>query len=128
MSKRFLFVGENPSRTAHRKGWTWRDGRLAGCTLFEALRGCGINPDKCGFANAFGDNPDPDPWEADVRLRCLEAAACAGVKLVALGEKVSRVLTMNSIPHIKLRHPAARGAGRARNAYQAHVAETLRAA
>lgn len=126
MSRRFLFVGEQPSRTAFDKGWTWKDGRLAAKTLFDALYLCGIDPQQCGFVNGFCDHPgEPDPADVVSRVRCLIAAANAGTKIVALGEKVAELLSGNNIPHRKLRHPAARGAGRAHSVYAAHVKMVL---
>lgn len=128
-ARRFLFVGEKPSPTAHKNGWTWRDGRLAAKPLFEALRGCGIDPDKCGFTNAFADHIGKlTLLEINGRMSCLRAAADAGTKIVALGNKVASLLNEHGIPHIKLRHPAARGAGRAKSIYAAHVKSTLEAA
>lgn len=129
MTKRFLFVGEQPSPTAYKKGWTWRDGRLAAKTLFDALKDCGINPDDCGFVNLFGDHPERNSnVEIGARLKCFKAAADAGSKIVALGNKVSMLLGHHGIAHVYMRHPAARGAGRARDVYAAHVKQTLEAA
>lgn len=34
-SGRLVFIGECRSLTAQRKGWTWKDGRLAAKPLFE---------------------------------------------------------------------------------------------
>lgn len=126
MSRRFLFVGEQPSVTAYKNGWTWHHGRLAAKTLFAAFQVCGIDPTICGFTNVFGDHPGkPSKRETNARLHCLRAAADAGVQVVALGNKVSKALLEGEVRHITMRHPAARGAGRARDVYAAHVKEVL---
>lgn len=125
----FIFVGEQPSHTAYRNGWTWESGRLAAKPLFEALRACGIDPEQCGFVNAFCDHPgEPEEVDTSARLHALRAAERAGVKLVAMGNKVSTLLTACGIKHIPLRHPAARGALRRGDLYASHVRSVLRAA
>lgn len=126
---RLLFVGEIPSNTAHRNGWTWESGRLAAKPLFEALRAINIDPAHCGFINIYGENPKANLNTqctcAQERAKTLKAIAPLGVTIVAMGNKVSEVLTNYEVVHIKLRHPAARGAGRKSAAYHAHVADTL---
>lgn len=125
--RRYLFVGERPSPTAYKNGWTWHSGRLAARSLFDALEACGVEPHKCGFVNAFCDSPyfEPTQKEVTARVSCLRAAADAGAKIVALGLKVSRLLYANGVPHVTMRHPAARGAGRKRAAYANHVKNVL---
>ncbi len=56
------------------------------------------------------------------RIRLL---AEAGADIVAMVRPVQAVLNHTSLPHRCLIHPAARGAIRARAAYQAHVAAVL---
>ena len=123
-----LFVGEKPSRTAYERGWTWESGRLAAATLFDALGVAGIDARACRFTNLFGDHPEAAErlqGYADNRLRDLRRQAEKGVHIIALGKKVERMLSDHCVPHIALRHPAARGAGRGRAIYAAHVVEKL---
>jgi hypothetical protein len=59
-----IFVGECRSLTAQRRGWTWRDGRLAAKPLFEALTAMGINPTLHEFMNLWTDAVAPVvPWQ-----------------------------------------------------------------
>jgi hypothetical protein len=53
--------------------------------------------------------------------------AALGVPLVALGRRVEAALARDGLPHRFLIHPAARGAIRRRDRYQAHVAAVLTA-
>jgi uracil-DNA glycosylase len=124
---RFLFVGEKPSPTAQRKGWSWDDGRVAARTLHEALRATGIEPSECGFTNLFGQTADAPEKGAELvaRVDVLRAVSRAGVIVVALGTKVARQLERHSVPHVPLIHPAARGQIRARERYVAHVGAVL---
>jgi hypothetical protein len=125
---RFLFVGERPSEKAFRMGWTWESGRLAAKPLFEALAACGIAPQACGFVNLFGERPDAarsGTRTIDDRLLVIRAAAEAGTRIVALGNRVSAALVSGNVPHLTLIHPAARGAIRLRETYVAHVREVL---
>lgn len=124
----YLFVGERPSITAYCKGWTWRDGRLAAATLFEALLRKGVAPLEQGYVNLFGDHPDSlirYTTEAQARAAVISEIAKAGVMVVALGRQVEKALNTYGIPNRAIRHPAARGAGRAREIYINHICETL---
>lgn len=126
--KSFFFVGEKPSRTAHERGLTWRDGQLAAKTLFDALRACKIDPEACTFYNLFGDHPDdPETLNAASRLRLnvIEAAASNRIEIVAMGQKVSRVLAKANVAHRTLVHPAARGRIRGKSVYIDHVKTVL---
>lgn len=120
-----LFVGEKPSRTAHEKGWTWKDRRLAGKTLGDALDVVGLPETQRFFVNLYGDNWMNTHIPRPLVVGYIRTVNQQEWRVVALGERVSRHLAMNSISHVKLRHPAARGAGRARQAYIDHVKEAL---
>ena len=44
--RRYLFVGEKPSITAHNRDVVWADGGLAAKQLFDGLRKLGIDPGR----------------------------------------------------------------------------------
>lgn len=115
-----LFVGETRSPTAKRKGWTWKDGRLAAKPLFEALQAMGVDPLAHEFVNLWTDG--------GVMLGSVISRIRRAAIVVALGQRVSRELRQLSIEHVALVHPAARGAIRKRERYHAHVAARLGAA
>ena len=121
--EQIIFIGECRSPTARKKGWVWKDGRLAAKPLFEALRAMGVDPARQVFVNLWND---PRP-----RAR---PTLCTGIVIglrasrapkVALGSRVSRQLTKLKIKHVALVHPAARGLIRKRERYHAHVKERL---
>lgn len=116
------FIGEKPSLTAFQKGWTWRDGRLAAKSLFDALHTIGISPIECEFYNLFGDHPD-DPEIAPIE-RITDISMRAGT-IVAMGDKVSILLSKHEISHKKIVHPAARGFIRKRERYAQHLRDVL---
>lgn len=122
----YVFVGENRSKKAIDLGVTWKDGKLAARTLFEALRVAGIDPDPDvhKFVNLFHDGDD---FCVDVvMLDAIRRWHKAGRTVVALGRRVQGVLSLESgMNFIPLVHPAARGKIRARTVYQAHVATAL---
>ena len=121
---KITFIGEKPSITAFEKGWTWKSGRLAAKTLFDALHAMDIDPQACEFLNLFGDHPDDPECPGTGRLSTISAIAEQNI-VIAMGLKVARELQAANIPHRVMRHPAARGAGRRRDLYLAHVRETL---
>lgn len=126
--RRFLFVGEKPSRTAYRRGLTWQDGALAAKTLFDALDAAGITRESCAFVNLFGETPvaSLSPKTPVVRERLIVFRSIAKiVTIVAMGSRVQRVLAEAGIPHLHIVHPAARGAIRAKAVYQQHAADVL---
>jgi hypothetical protein len=118
----YLFVGEERSPTAVRMGVTWKDGRLAAIPLFEGLRACRLEPKAQEFCNLFyGKKCDR------VNKKVLHAIKSSPHPIVALGNRVQRVLTEKGVQHIQLVHPAARGRIRKRERYIAHVVERLKA-
>lgn len=130
---RLLFVGECRSITAQRKGWTWKDGRLAAKPLFEALAAMGVDAAAHRYVNLWDDtmtgttfgnavHPGIRPSKiAFIRAR----RDIDGLIVVALGKRVSAELTKRGIDHVALVHPAARGKIRKRERYHAHVAKQL---
>ncbi len=127
----FLFVGGRRAVAAIRLDVRWEDGRLAARTLHAALRVAGLDPTAQAYTDLFAD-PVPGggaaPFVVAVAIRAqLHAAASLGVPLVALGCRVEMALTRDGLAHRVLRHPAARGASRRRDRYQAHVAAALAA-
>src|SRR5579871_456834 len=119
-----FYRGETSPR-AIKIGANWLKGKLAAKTLHDALPACGIAPLQQRFINIFGDNPGAPSVEIVSRIRLIRALSKKGYRIVALGNKVSRILTRNGVEHTHLIHPAARGAIRLRERYQAHVAERL---
>jgi hypothetical protein len=108
-------VGEERSQRAKDLGLTWADGGLAAKPLFEALRGCGIDPEKVEFTNWF---------ERGGKTTVIRAVA-AKRTIVGMGLKVQKALKECGIPHKAIVHPAARGRIRKRERYCAHVKEVL---
>ncbi len=107
-----LFVGEKRSKLAKKMKVTWKDGRLAAKQLFDALKYCGIDPKDVEFRNYF------------------EKGGPAFVKsyngpIIAMGDKVSKALTMAGIEHYFIYHPAARGTIRKKEIYCEHVKTNL---
>lgn len=114
---RFLFVGENRSSTAIRKGYTWEDcpdeGVLCAKKLFYALRKAGVEPRKHDFINAWDDSGDPQ--EIDIRGRVV----------VAMGQRVQDELISRGIAFIPIVHPAARGIWCRHSEYATMIDEIL---
>jgi hypothetical protein len=123
--KLYLFVGERPSPKALQMGVTWADGRLAAKQLFDALMDSGIDPAEQLFDNVF--RPDPLGPEEVCRnaLRRISRAAAGGVVVVAMGQKVSRVLANRGLDCLSIVHPAARGRIRKKTRYAEHVRSVL---
>ena len=105
-------------------GAHWTDGRLCAKTLHDALRRTGVDPAQAVFLNLFHDEP-ADDLPCHNALQAVRSLAGTGACIVALGRRVQAALTRAGVAHVGLVHPAARGAIRARAAYQAHVAAVL---
>jgi len=118
-----MFVGEEKSPTAIRKGWSWEDGRLAAKQLFRALDNSrdilSIDPKDCKFVNLF----EPEGIKMLFNGK-LKTWARKGI-VVALGKKVSNMLDTYEIRHYKMVHPAARGNIRKKENYINHTREVL---
>ncbi len=112
MKRKYLFVGEQRSPTAIRKGWRWEDRRLAGKTLHDAFPA-----DTCvSFVNLFEDT---------AALDIIYTGLGCNWVVVGLGQKVQRALTRLRLPHLAMAHPAARGTIRRKENYRAHVRAVL---
>jgi hypothetical protein len=123
VKRRYVFVGEKRSRRAIAMGARWESGRLAARTLHDALREAGLEPAEQRYLNAFLDG---EGWILDpAALATVRALADAGMPVIGMGRRVQAVLARAGVLHLALVHPAARGAIRARAAYQAHVAAVL---
>lgn len=122
-----IFVGERQSPKAARYGHTWQSGQAAAATLHRALLAAGIDPSAQTFANLWSVPGLRDPKRPPRRdvLRSLRRAHREGELIVAMGALVARELQRHKIPHVPLRHPAARGKMRRRDLYEAHVREVL---
>tara|TARA_R100000008_G_scaffold86711_1_gene81066 strand:+ start:9116 stop:9547 length:432 start_codon:yes stop_codon:yes gene_type:complete len=120
LDKQILFIGEEKSPTAVRKGWSWEDGRLAAKQLFDGLKGAEdiikVIPKECKFVNLFEED-----GKALVNSRKLY-----NYIVIALGDKVSKGLDNRAIKHYKMVHPAARGKIRKKENYINHTREVLK--
>lgn len=115
----FLFVGECPSETAKRRGWSWADGRLAAKQLFDALVAIGIEPKRQDFVNLFSGPA------CRVRGAALRKLRSTRRVVVALGSKVQSALRRKGIAFRPMIHPAARGKIRLKQRYADHVRSVL---
>ena len=122
-AQRYVFVGQCRSNRAIRMGAHWEDGRLAGKTLHDALRAVGLDPREQTYLNLFRDD-DPQALDQAALARVCNLAN-AGTVIVGLRKVVQAALARAGVAHLPLVHPAARGAIRARHAYQDHVAKVL---
>lgn len=123
----YLFVGERPSRRAVQIGASWHNGKLAACTLWRALEAIGLDPQDQGFCNIWMD-AEPGEHDAAHEESALVLARVYleyGGTIVGMGQTVCAWLDRHAIPHRTMIHPAARGAIRRRETYQAHVAAVL---
>ena len=89
---------------------------MAAKQLFDALRACEIDPNKQLYDNLF--------TQGDMH-RFIRKLKRTKRIVVAMGKKVGNFFDKNSIHHIKLIHPAARGNIRKKENYIAHVRERL---
>lgn len=109
--KNILFVGEERSELAIKKGWTWKDRRLAAAHLSKATDALGLDWDSLYFKNVFEDDID------DIK-------SFDGI-VVAMGRKVERELKKHQIKHEFIYHPATRGEVRNIEKYKNHVKERI---
>lgn len=120
-------MGENRSKTAQEKGWSWQEcqrtgiPRLAAKPLWEALTEMNISPSEQIFFNLWDDE-----WQLNKFIpEILTEMAEDGEIIVALGQKVHNELTKQGIPHREMIHPAARGKIRKTSLFRKHVREVL---
>jgi hypothetical protein len=123
----FLFVGERPSPKAAAIGATWQNGRLSAKNLREAIAAAGYDPAEQEYLNLWcGPEALPnDHLHAAEACRMIRLWLAQGFVVVGMGDLVCRELKRAGIPHLKLVHPAARGAIRKTERYRAHVREVL---
>jgi len=112
----FLFVGEDRSQRAIKMNVTWKDGKLAAKTLFDALEYSKINLKNCTFCNLF--EKGGEQIVARYKYTCT-------VTVVGMGKKVQKRLAELGVTHTPLIHPAARGKIRKKELYRQHVKDTL---
>ena len=118
-----LFVGEKRSQRAIDLGYSWDDGRLAGCTLLAALEACGYSRTIRDFkiVNAYLDNGSENTQARDL-ARTLHGK---GWLVIGMGHAAQHMLDVWRVPYRPMIHPAARGAIRKRERYHAHVRAVL---
>lgn len=127
MTTTFLFVGERPSHRAVEIGATWQNGRLAAKQLHDALRALNTDPEEHEYCNLYRQ-PDAGPWDiADEQeaLQVVRQAQATGLTIIGMGAIVSMRLEIAGVAHLRLIHPAARGAIRRKDRYTAHVGSVL---
>ena len=117
----YLFVGEEPSKTAILKGWKWGDNQLCSKTLINALNACNIKKHQYDFVNLF----ENQMVKQEVVTELGNQSRLEDLTIVGMGRKVQRVLSNFEIPHLELIHPAARGSIRKTILYIQHVNEVL---
>lgn len=114
----FLFVGEERSKTAKEKDYTWDnvpyDGALCARKLFKALRSSGIEPREHLFVNIKDDNGN------------LQEIFPEGKVVIAMGLTVQRELAKRGISFIPIVHPAARGIWCRQEEYNQMVKNSLK--
>ena len=117
---RYLFVGEKRSKRAILLGVTWDDVALCSKTLHEALQAIGVYG-SVRILNLWGDDGRLQHWT----IKQIQGFVRRGYMVIGMGQKVQAILTQEGIAHIPMIHPAARGAIRKKEDYQAHVALCL---
>lgn len=130
MNTTFLFVGERPSHLADRIGATWANGKLAAKQLHDALRMLNIDPAKQLYVNLWrtpGTGKPVDEYPEVQAIVYIAECRAMGCVVVGMGALVCQELTRRGVPHLAMVHPAARGAIRKKERYQAHVASVLTA-
>jgi len=123
----YIFVGENRSKTAKEKGWSWQECQTTGIPknsakkLWEALNKLNINPDYQIFHNLWNDDGELNRNVVEV----LKEMAEDGEVIIGMGKKVQGELKNLNIPHREMVHPAARGKWYNRDLYSQHVKKVL---
>lgn len=125
--KTFIFVGENRSKTAQEKEYSWegcqRSGKpvLSAIRFFDALSYLGLDPGEQIILNLWNDD-----WTFNIDvLGNLKVLADKGEIIVGMGKRVQTELERLGIPHRKLIHPAARGKIASKELYRRHLGEVL---
>jgi len=118
-SIKILFVGEEPSKTALSKNYSWEDGRLCAKQLFDAFKSNGYHSSDAEFINLFHNG--------DVLVSSLNLIQQSKKPIVAMGRKVQKALDIHNVSYQPMVHPAARGTIRNKENYSLHVKETLKA-
>jgi len=121
---KFLFVGERPSQKAISMGVSWRDGRLAAKQLFDGLRKLKLDPEFHLYDNVFVPMTSGKESVCRNAIRRIRYHAQKGVVVVAMGQKVKKVLD-GIVPFKAIVHPAARGLIRKKSRYATHLKEVL---
>lgn len=124
---KFLFVGERPSHQAVKIGATWQNGKLAAKQLHDALRALGIEPSDHEYCNLYTQPAScaRDAADEQATLKAVRQAQASGLIIVGMGAVVSMRLEIADITHLRLIHPAARGAIRKKERYTEHVSLVL---
>ena len=122
-----MFVGENRSKTAIEKGWSWQECQRTGkpvlCAkpLWDALTEIDLNPNEQIFFNLWDDEWNKNDFIPEI----LKEMAEDGETIVGMGRKVQTELQKLGIQHKEIVHPAARGKIRKTELYRAHLKKVL---
>jgi len=112
----FLFVGENRSPLAIKKGYTWDSvpevSAHHSTKLFRALTNIGLTRDQ-QFVNAWNDDGSVNEFDTNGKI------------VIAMGQKVQEELKRRGIPFIPIVHPAARGIWCKQEEYNKMISESL---
>lgn len=122
---KYLFIGEERSKTAIERNMRWEDEALCAKTLFRALRAADIAPEECSFMNLF-EPLRPQGIMAESHTHWINALRLNGYHPIAMGRRVERGLNKLGVKDFGfIFHPATRGSIRARDNYINHVKEQL---
>lgn len=127
MREIYVFVGENRSKTAQEKGYSWTECQktgkpvLSAIQLWNALEKIGLNPNEQIFFNLWDD----DFQENKLIPEILKEMAEDGEEIIGMGKNVQDQLKKLGIHHKEMIHPAARGKIRNKDLYANHVKNVL---
>lgn len=122
----FIFVGENRSKTAVEKGWSWQNCQVTGephlsaIPLWKALKGIDLNPSHQTFFNLWDEN-----WKINKYVPEILKEMSEDWEIVAMGQKVHKELEKIGVEHKTIIHPAARGKNRRTDLYNSHIKKIL---
>lgn len=112
------FIGEKRSEQAIRNNWHWDDNVSTAKYLLDCLSVVGIYQEDIIFRNLWSD-------DGILQKSVIEDLKNTDLKIVGMGEKVSKELEKYNIHFTQIIHPAARGSIRKRENYIRHLEDRL---